>query len=317
MAKITGIVTKQDVNIVDVPVANKIIASDINEIVSVVNDNDDELSTEKARIDTLETDKADITYVDDEVELAKDYTQIIAGEVATERDRIDAILDVIREPAVYTQPTVSITNVSQYVEKGSSLTNLNVNILFTQNDAGSATGYSLSLNNVVISTNQNNTIDINNITSNKALKGAVTYNQGAVKNDNLGLPDPSGQIPASTKESSTRTITPTFKNFLGFSSNTVLTSAQIIALANGDLDTNRARNYTGLTAGAGNYLFYCYPASYGNLSSVILDGASPVLGAFTKLANVSVTNAFGVVEDYIVYRSNAVNAFNNNSLNFS
>jgi hypothetical protein len=234
--------------------------------------------------------------------------------------RIDAdtlIRNVVRGAPIYTIPSASITNVAQLIEKGESLTNLTVNISFTQNDAGIANGYSLEKDNIEISTTQNNVITLSDIISNTILKGSVSYDEGNVKNDNFSEPYPTGKILAGTVTSSTITITPTFKNFLGFSSNTILTGPQITSLINSSLETVKAKNYTGVTAGSGNYLYYCYPWAYGNLSTIILDGASPILGAFTKLSNVSVTNQFGVTKTYIVYRSNAVNAFNNNSLNFS
>jgi len=48
-----------------------------------------------------------------------------------------------------------------------------------------------------------------------------------------------------------------------------------------------------------------------------MDGTSPVLGAFTKLTNVTVTNYYGEAVSNIIYKSNAPAAFTNNSLAFS
>jgi hypothetical protein len=114
-----------------------------------------------------------------------------------------------------------------------------------------------------------------------------------------------------------RTIQGRHKNFFGYSTNTVLTSAQIIALVNGNLATSRGGLVTGVTATGGDYTYYCYPASYGDLNNIILDGASPILGAFSRLADVLVTNQYGVDLLYRIYKSNAPDAFNNNSLAFS
>lgn len=107
------------------------------------------------------------------------------------------------------------------------------------------------------------------------------------------------------------------KGFLGFSANTALTGVQIMALANGAFQTGRARTFTGVTSGAGNYTYYCYEASFGDLANVIQNDALPVLGAFTKLADVIVTNDAGFDITYRVYRSNAANAFTNAKLAFS
>jgi hypothetical protein len=178
--------------------------------------------------------------------------------------------------------------------------------------SGVSNSYDLDGNNQV-----GNSLVVNRtiVLGNNVFNGVVNYEIGIQPLDSVGgnfsTPLISGNLNAAI------TISGQFKSFLGFSSNATLTSAQIIALVNGDLSTTKNRNYTGLSAGAGNYLYYCYRESYGDLSNIILDGASAILGAFTKLSNVSVTNSFGIVELYTVYRSNAVNAFNNNSLNFS
>jgi hypothetical protein len=108
-----------------------------------------------------------------------------------------------------------------------------------------------------------------------------------------------------------------YRNYLGFSSNTSLTLSQIEALTNSTLSNSKTRTVSSVTAGAGNYTYYCYRAAEGDLTSVIQDGAAPVLGAFTKLSDVVGTNTYGASVTYRVYRSNSTNAFTNNTLSFS
>jgi hypothetical protein len=120
-----------------------------------------------------------------------------------------------------------------------------------------------------------------------------------------------------TSTSSEYTITLRYASYFGYNTNTTLSSGQIVALGNEALLTSRTRTVSNVTAGASEYTYVSYPASFGDLTNVILDGASPVLGAFTKLSNVSVTNYYGEVVSNIVYRSNAVGAFTNNELAFS
>ena len=120
-----------------------------------------------------------------------------------------------------------------------------------------------------------------------------------------------------TSTSSEYTINLRYASYFGYNTNTTLTSGQIVALHNEALLTSRVRTVSNVTAGASEYTYISYPASFGDLTNVILDGASPVLGAFTKLTNVSVTNYYGEVVSNIVYRSNAVGAFTNNELAFS
>ncbi len=107
------------------------------------------------------------------------------------------------------------------------------------------------------------------------------------------------------------------KSYLGYSTATSLTDAQINALANGELAGGKARSFNGVTASGGAYTYYAYPAEFGDLSNIIMDGAAPVFGAFTRLADVVGVNALGAPVTRRVYRSNSTNAFTNNSLAFS
>jgi len=113
------------------------------------------------------------------------------------------------------------------------------------------------------------------------------------------------------------TISGAYASYFGYSPAASLTGAQLVALGNAQLQGGRARTVGGVTATGGAYFYYVYEASAGDLGSIILDGAAPVLGAFQKLADVATTNAQGAAVTLCVYRSNAVNAFSNNSLAFS
>ena len=108
-----------------------------------------------------------------------------------------------------------------------------------------------------------------------------------------------------------------YRNYFGYSTNTSLTLAQIQALSNNVLSNSKSRTISSVTAAAGNYTYYCYRADEGDLTSIILDGSSPIIGAFTKLSDVAGTNTYGASVIYRVYRSNATNAFTNNTLVFT
>jgi hypothetical protein len=110
----------------------------------------------------------------------------------------------------------------------------------------------------------------------------------------------------------------TFKNYSywGYNTATSLSSAQIVALANKNFLASQAMTTT-FTAGILEYTYYVYPATYGDITSIILDGVTPILGAFTKLSNVTVTNPNGGVSTYKVYKSNIPGAFTSNSVAFS
>ena len=107
-----------------------------------------------------------------------------------------------------------------------------------------------------------------------------------------------------------------YKNVLGFNSGTSITLSDILGFTNSVLSNGKIRTITGVTSGI-NYTYYCYASSAGDLTSCIMDGAAPILGALTKLSDISGVNSYGANVTYRIYRTNASNAFSNNSLAFS
>jgi hypothetical protein len=104
-----------------------------------------------------------------------------------------------------------------------------------------------------------------------------------------------------------------YRNVLGYNAATELTLPQILALANPILSNAKARTVDPVTAGVGLYTYYAYNASAADLTDIILV-TTPILGAFTKLADVTGVNSFGATVTYRVYKSNSTNAFTNNKL---
>jgi len=115
------------------------------------------------------------------------------------------------------------------------------------------------------------------------------------------------------------TINLRYASYFGYNTTDgALTSGQIVALHNEALLASRVRTVDPVTAAALEYTFISYPASYGNLTSVIMDGASPVLGSFDDtLSNVVVTNFYGETVSHRIYKSIDPGAFDDNELAFS
>lgn len=120
-----------------------------------------------------------------------------------------------------------------------------------------------------------------------------------------------------TTTSGVVTINLVYRNALGFNSADTISIADLEAFGNISLTNSKARTFTGVTASATDYTYYVYAASAGDLSNVILDGTTPILGAFTKLTDLTGTNLNGANVTYRVYRSNAKGAFTSNSIQFS
>jgi len=156
-------------------------------------------------------------------------------------------------------------------------------------------------------------LTINNITTNNG------YNVSLSK-PKSGLIVENGQVKFPTGNDNTSdSISIVFldRSYLGYSTSTSLTGTELNALGNSNLVNSKGRTISGVTSTGATYTYYTYPAAFGDLTSIIMDGAAPVIGAFTKLTDTTVINPGGINVLMRVYRSNAVNAFTNNTLAFS
>lgn len=108
-----------------------------------------------------------------------------------------------------------------------------------------------------------------------------------------------------------------YASYFGYSSNKPLTAGQILSLGNQELLTTPEREVCNVSAGSTEYTYYTYPAAWGDLTNIVLEGVTPVLGAFSQLSDVIVRNNYGQTVNNVVYASNATYAFTNNSLCFS
>lgn len=107
-----------------------------------------------------------------------------------------------------------------------------------------------------------------------------------------------------------------FRNYLAASTTVIATNADAQSVVDNDsvtslLDSDRVWTATCTAANdtLGKYTYLIYPASYGDLSTVIQNGALPVLTAFTKLGDFTITNTNAVSLSVRVYKSNADKAF--------
>lgn len=92
-------------------------------------------------------------------------------------------------------------------------------------------------------------------------------------------------------------------------------SASVIAKLPTQLLNTKNATVTAKTT-TSQYYCYAYPKSYGELSTIVMDGADPIKDNFRAVQTVSVTNKAGLTKDYYVYVSVNQGAFSNNSLAF-
>jgi hypothetical protein len=225
---------------------------------------------------------------------------------------IDFIKNVIRVPPIYVQPTATLSTSTQTVESGTTLTNLVANITFTQNNAGSVTGYSLLKDDVEVSTTQNSLITLSNITTAIQLKGTVSYGDGVILDDNLNEPYPTGQILAGSITSPIKTITPQLKMFYGASVTIPTNSAGVKALSNNVFQTT-----TSITIATGTTLLnfvVSIPASK-NITSVIDTGNlnANITSEYTLRETFNVEDAGGNLNNYKVFAMTIAIPYNLNT----
>lgn len=120
-------------------------------------------------------------------------------------------------PPTYTAPTASIstTPANDTFEMGTIL-NLTINGGFTKNDGGNATAHRILKNGAVLA-NTNTATDTIQLNSGSSFmyRYQADYLQGPVKNDDMGNPSPTNQIPAGVATSGMITFTGTLKRFFG------------------------------------------------------------------------------------------------------
>jgi len=107
-----------------------------------------------------------------------------------------------------------------------------------------------------------------------------------------------------------------FRNYMAASSTDIISNATAQTVIDNDvvdsiLDSDRSWTATcnGNNDTLGNFTYIIYPASYGDLSTIIQNGALPVLTAFTKLGDYTINNAYGASVSVRVYKSNSDKAF--------
>lgn len=126
-------------------------------------------------------------------------------------------------------------------------------------------------------------------------------------------------VPASGFDTTTASSSVTFLDRLYYGASEAriadITPENITELSGTELITSKSKTISDISCTGSEYYVYAYPKALGELSTIIQDGAAPVLGGFTS-TNITVTNAAGLDVELIVYVSNNPGAFTNASLKF-
>ena len=196
-------------------------------------------------------------------------------------------------PPTYTAPTVSIANnggsAAGSYEIGTSVTP-NIKATFNKNDAGNLTSIQFQKNGTNVgeagTTNPGTYTEAASVLeATTKFKAVVSYDEGAIKNDNLGQPYETGHIAAGSKTTSEFTFTPYRQGyFVGSTTDTDEVTSTIIrsfTKKNGAYGAGTVK-FT-VPAGAARVMFLC-PMTNKGVTKVLNESAlnADVTSTFVK-----------------------------------
>ena len=182
-------------------------------------------------------------------------------------------------PATYSKPTVSIANnggqASGAVESGTSITP-KLRATFNKNDAGNLTKIEVLKGGTSVG---NDTDSPYNYTGNAIVIGdetisftaKATYEEGEIKNNNLGEPSPDGHVLAGSVTSSVYNITGQRNLFYGTGIGELpeLNSGTIRSLVNKKLNPTQGYSFNINIAVGQQYVIFAYPATLRDVNQVM------------------------------------------------
>jgi hypothetical protein len=220
---------------------------------------------------------------------------------ATGKTLDELLTDITTEVVhpTYRSPSVSIsaTPAAGIVEIGSTFA-VTLSSTYTRNDGGVSTATIYKSGTPSGSSLGGNTDNISNMTSAQTYSVVINYDTGAVKNNNLDLPDSAGIVIAGSVSSSL-TYTPKLRKYWGAFTSQDIPDTNLINISQ-DWANGKAMSSFNIDITSGvKYIFYAYPASYGDLENISVGGFDS-FNAFNKITR-NVTNASGHIESYNIY----------------
>ena len=246
--------------------------------------------------------------IGDSITVSVPGTGFKVGDVILPTDDLFGVLKKLLnpvQPPQYNQPSLSLSGLApRDVEIG---TNISPTLTpsWTQNDAGDLTTYRLYKNGEQIYTGGSavpRTDSAFQLTAPVSYYVAADYQQGAVKNDSEGNPDPTGRIQAGTRTSGNVVYNPYRMAFYGhLAAESEPTDSNFIrALANSSLNPGNGTQLTVSVPVGANGMCFAYPASIRAPQNIIQQSISTDVLAGMRYTTIAVTGANGY--DQIEYR---------------
>lgn len=183
----------------------------------------------------------------------------------------DALKQILIQtvPPTYTQPTGSVNSNPNSIQEVGSTINYTITPSFNQNDAGLLNGVVIEVDGALVSDSANdNPVNYSTIVTltSKQVTSEISYDDGPIKNDNQGNPDPTGRILAGSIIN-TILLRGSYYNWFGSSSSQPSTSSDIRTLSN-----SFSNNFTLNTGNTNSIMVIAIPDTK-NLVSVIDEDA--------------------------------------------
>ena len=174
---------------------------------------------------------------------------------------------------------------------------------------------SITASGADIGTQQIYLSDTTSGTNNFSLGSTLTINRASSAGSVLFTVNTKSQTTVDTQSTNT-SFAFYWRDYLAASSTIIIDNSTAQTVVNSGtvastLTTTKAWTVTcdANNANLSNYTYIIYPATYGDLSNVIQNGSLPVLTAFTKTGDFTVTNGFTSSTTFRVYQSNQPGAF--------
>lgn len=231
----------------------------------------------------------------------------------TTLDELIKMLTQVSVPATYTQPGVTIRNsagnAAGAYEVGTNISTT-LQAVFTQNDAGALTQlaiYKQGQGDALISgasTPQTTEAQEFQLTDGSVtFYATATYEEGEIKNDNLGQPSPDGHITAGSKNSSNFTFTGQRNMFYGTGVGAApeATSENVRALTSKKLNPTQGLSFNISVAEGQQYVRIAYPNTLRKITKCFYVEQNTDLAANFEEEVISVQGANGAAgADYKV-----------------
>lgn len=237
-----------------------------------------------------------------------DLGALANGSNIPEGTSIDDLLNMITQKAIaptYTQPTVAFAKSGEGTAPGNYEAGTSITPIFTatfnKNDAGNLTKLSVlkaddevgsDVSSPYTYTGEAIVLGDETIT----FKARAAYEDGPVKDNNLGNPDATGQIKAGTKDGSALSFVGQRQLFWGTGVGELpeLTSDTVRGLANKKLNPTQGYSFTIIVSVGQQNVLICYPSSLRDISKIhYVEGNDPNLAQNFSKSNVNVADARG------------------------